>query len=137
MKNHDDLAHAWWRKGESDLTNVRMCLAANQVLDTACFHAQQAAEKFLKAYMTSSKIEFPFIHNLEKLVELCAEHDPSFLIIKESAQSLTPFAVGARYDENFWPDTDTARKAMCGAEHIRQFIVDRMPKYFPIGIGKP
>ncbi|MDO9541139.1 MAG: HEPN domain-containing protein [Kiritimatiellia bacterium] len=130
MKNHDDLARAWWRKGESDLTNARMCLAANQVLDTACFHAQQAAEKYLKAYMSSNKIVFPFIHNLEKLVEICAAHDPSFAIIKESAQSLTPFAVEARYDENFWPDTDTARKALYGAEHIRQFIADRLPESF-------
>jgi HEPN domain-containing protein len=130
MKNHDDLAHAWWRKGESDLTNARMCLAANQVLDTACFHAQQAAEKYLKVYMSFNKIEFPFIHNLEKLVEICAARDPEFSIIKERAQSLTPFAVEARYDENFWPDTDTAREAICGAEYIRQFIADRLPKSF-------
>jgi|GEM_PF-3515026 len=29
----------------------------------------QAAEKYLKAHMTFRKMEFPFIHNLEKLVE--------------------------------------------------------------------
>lgn len=132
MKSRDDLARAWWRKGESDLINAQMCLAANQALDTACFHAQQAAEKHLKAYMSFNGIEFPFIHNLEKLVDICAVRDPNFAVIKENAQSLTPFAIEARYDENFWPDTDTARKAICGAEHIRRFIADKLPKSFSL-----
>lgn len=42
MKNHEDLAHGWWRKGDSDLANAQMCLDAGRALDTACFHAQQA-----------------------------------------------------------------------------------------------
>lgn len=25
MKNHEDLARGWWRKGDSDLVNARMC----------------------------------------------------------------------------------------------------------------
>ncbi|MFA5343953.1 MAG: HEPN domain-containing protein [Kiritimatiellia bacterium] len=37
------------RKGDSDLANARMCVDAGRALDTACFHAQQAAEKYLKA----------------------------------------------------------------------------------------
>jgi HEPN domain-containing protein len=64
MKNHEDLARGWWRKGDSDLENARMCVEAERSLDTACFHAQQAAEKYLKAYLSLKKIEFPFMHNL-------------------------------------------------------------------------
>lgn len=127
MKNRDDLTRAWWRKGDNDLTNARMCLEANCALDTACFHAQQAAEKYLKAYMTHKGIEFPFIHNLEKLVEICMVHDSGFATIKEIALSLTPFAVEARYDESFWPDPDTTKEAFRGAERIRKFIADRVP----------
>lgn len=127
MKSREDLARSWWRKGESDLTNARLCQEANRSLDTACFHAQQAAEKYLKAYMSFHEIEFPFIHNLEKLVALCTAHDPGFAAIKQTASSLTPFAVEARYDENFWPDSDTTREAIRDAERIRKFIFDRMP----------
>lgn len=130
MKNHDDLARAWWHKGDSDLTNARMCLEANRALDTACFHAQQAAEKYLKAFMTLNELVFPFIHNLEKLVEICAVHDPEFFAIKDIAQSLTPFAVEARYDQDFWPDTTTVQEAVLGAERIRQFIVNKLPESF-------
>lgn len=133
MKNHEDLALAWWRKGDSDLTNARMCLKANLALDTACFHAQQAAEKYLKAFMTLNRLNFPFIHNLEKLVKICATHDPVFSAIKEIAQSLTPFAVEARYDQDFWPDKTTVQEAILGAERIRKLIVQRLPESF---IGK-
>jgi len=82
MKNKIDLVKGWLLKAESDLSNVRMCLTNNQSLDTGCFHAQQAAERFIKAYLTEQEIEFPFIHNLEKLIELCATRDPSFQSIK-------------------------------------------------------
>jgi len=130
MKSREDLARGWWRKGENDLANARLCVAANQALDTACFHAQQATEKYLKAYMAFNGIEFPFIHNLEKLVALCSIHAQDFSLIKETAQALTPFAVEARYDDEFWPDIDTTREAINIAEHIRQFIFQKLPKSF-------
>lgn len=99
MKTKADLVRGWILKAESDLTNARICLSEGEALDTVCFHAQQAAEKFIKAYLTAYEIDFPFIHNLEKLIELCAQFDPSFLSIKTLSQELTPYAVELRYDD--------------------------------------
>ena len=75
MRTKADLVRGWLLKAESDLTTASLCISADQALDTACFHAQQAAEKTIKAYLTAYEIDFPFIHNLEKLVELCAQTD--------------------------------------------------------------
>jgi HEPN domain-containing protein len=36
------------------------------------YHAQQCAEKHLKAYLVFHAIDFPFTHNLRRLLELCA-----------------------------------------------------------------
>jgi HEPN domain-containing protein len=47
MKTKADLVKGWLLKAESDLANAGMCLAAGQALDTACFHAQQVAEKYI------------------------------------------------------------------------------------------
>ncbi len=69
MKTQADLVKGWLRKADSDLTNAGLCIEREQALDTACFHAQQAAEKCLKAYLTAYAIDFPFVHNLEKLIE--------------------------------------------------------------------
>lgn len=84
----------------------------------ACFHAQQAAEKYLKAYLSLKCVDFPFLHNLAALVEICKGEDETFGEIREVAESLTPCAVEARYDEDFWPDLDTARKAVQQAHAI-------------------
>lgn len=127
MKTKADVVRGWFRKGDSDLANAKVCLAAGQCLDTACFHAQQAAEKYIKAYLVAYDVDFPFIHNLEKLVELCAEQDPSFLEFKELAELLTPYAVSLRYDQDFWPDEPTVEEAVEAAEHIRRFVVERLP----------
>jgi HEPN domain-containing protein len=126
MKTKADLVRGWLRKAESDLTNAGLCLSAGQALDTACFHAQQAAEKYIKAYLTAHEIDFPFIHNLEKLIELCVQRDPSFLSIKTLGQELTPYAVGLRYDDEFWPSLETARQALDAALTIKEFVMARL-----------
>jgi len=128
MKTQVDLVRGWLRKADSDLTNASLCIEREQALDTACFHAQQAAEKCLKAYLTAYASEFPFVHNLEKLIELCAQHDASFFSIKTLSQELTPYAVELRYDAEFWPALETASQALSSAVTIRDFVVERLPE---------
>jgi len=72
-------------------------------LDAACFHAQQAAEKYLKAYLADRDRDIPHTHTLYKLLSHCGEVDPDFKQLTEAAEILTPFAVEARYDTEFWP----------------------------------
>jgi HEPN domain-containing protein len=127
MKTQADLVKGWLRKADSDVTTASLCIEREQALDTACFHAQQAAEKCLKAYLTAYVIEFPFVHNLEKLIELCAQRDASFFDIKAIGQELTPYAVELRYDAEFWPALETASQALSTAMAIRDFVVERLP----------
>jgi HEPN domain-containing protein len=110
MKSKADLVRGWLRKADSDLANAQLCLSAGQALDTACFHAQQAAEKCLKAYLTAWGVQFPLIHNLEKLIDLCAQHAPGFADLRPLGQELTPYAVELRYDAEFWPTREAARQ---------------------------
>jgi len=127
MKEKADLVRALIKRAESDLALVEMCLEKEKSLDAACFHAQQAAEKYLKAYLTANGKEFPFVHNLEKLIQLCSESAPAFLTLKGMGQELTPYAVQARYDTDFWPSLDTVRGAWDAAHAIRRFVLDRLP----------
>ena len=101
MKTTADLVKCWVRKGDSDPENVRLCVTSGMALDTACFHAQQAAEKFIKAYMIAYGMSAPFIHNLENLLEKCEQQDTSFSQMKALGQILTPYAVQLRYDGDF------------------------------------
>ncbi|MEL7354790.1 MAG: HEPN domain-containing protein [Cyanobacteria bacterium J06560_5] len=42
------VAHAWFRKAEKDIAALKALTKAPDLLDAATFHAQQAAEKYLK-----------------------------------------------------------------------------------------
>jgi len=100
-RRKDDLVQGWLRKADSDLAALALALQAGVALDTACFHAQQGAEKFLKAYLLAHGIQFPFTHNLARLVILCQAHEPVFASLIDLATALTPYAVELRYDGDF------------------------------------
>lgn len=126
MKSRADLVHGWLRKAESDRIAIAALIQANS-LDTACFHAQQAVEKYLKAYLIERDQTFAFTHNLSKLLVQCVACDSEFAQLDEVVAPLTPFAVELRYDAQFWPAPDTARAAMQAVETVRDFIVTRIP----------
>ncbi len=127
MKTTDDLVLGWIRKADSDLENAALCLSSGVSLDTACFHAQQAAEKLLKAYLMAYSLPAPFTHNIEKLVELCEQHNAAFQTMKTLGQALTPYAVHLRYDEDFWPTEQETATALHSAQTLRAFIIPLLP----------
>ncbi len=73
------LTSEWVEKGEGDLVTAQRELRARNKpnYDAACFHAQQAAEKYLKATLQEANREIPCTHNLIELVSLCLEFDPT------------------------------------------------------------
>jgi HEPN domain-containing protein len=125
MKGKPDLVRAWLRKAGSDLVAMRASARAGS-LDAACFHAQQAAEKYLKAYLIDQDRAIPHTHNLYKLFALCSESDPAFRQLIDTADLLTPFAVEARYDTEFWPTSQILEQAEVAANRIARFVSPRV-----------
>lgn len=125
MKERRDLVRGWLRKAQSDLVALDASIAAG-ALDAAAFHSQQAAEKYLKAFLVSARREFPFTHNLAKLVSLCAAVDPAFKQLLATVEPLTPYAVELRYDADFWPSEDDARTARSLALQVRDLVMSRL-----------
>ena len=64
----------------------------------ACFHAQQAVEKYIKSKLSSRDIKYPFTHDLEDLYLLCQHHDLTPPVDLKLLEDLNPFAVKQRYD---------------------------------------
>jgi HEPN domain-containing protein len=125
-KTHTDLALGLLRKAASDWTVAQLCLS-NQAFDGACFHAQQAAEKCLKAYLAAQNAHYDLTHNLRALVRDCIAIDSSFSQIEGEAKLLTPYAVELRYDIGFWPLQEEADIALASALKIRDFVMARLP----------
>ena len=67
MKEELEEAQGWFHKAESDLATARRTAASEGPYDTACFHAQQAAEKYLKGFLIACGQGFPHTHDLENL----------------------------------------------------------------------
>jgi len=59
--------------------------------DTLGFHAQQAAEKLLKAVLTSRNVDYPRTHNLGVLIELLASNGIELPAELADIDRLTPF----------------------------------------------
>jgi HEPN domain-containing protein len=98
MKNLK-LAKKFLRKADQDMTVLEKWRQdpdiAGEILG---FHAQQAAEKMLKAILSHEGIEVPFTHRLTDLIDLGKEHGIVLPERLEDIRFLTPFAVEFRYD---------------------------------------
>ena len=87
------MAHA-----ASDLRLAQLGSGQEDVLPgQVCFHALQAAEKALKAVLVGRGIDFPLTHDLQQLLELCAEARVGAPSAIAEVDRLTPYAVETRY----------------------------------------
>lgn len=125
---NDSRSHArqWLAKAKSDLVAAERLIAAAGPYDAVCFHAQQAAEKALKALLAFALAPIPHTHNLEELQAACAQLTvvvPARLSTWDLSE-LTPFAVESRYDVEFWPDEQTARQAAALAGEVCAAIAE-------------
>jgi len=87
----------WIAYAEEDIAFARHGLTmAKPAYRSIAFHGQQCAEKALKAYLVYHAIDFPFTHNISRLLEL-ADELTGWLKDLAEAEELTPFATTARY----------------------------------------
>ncbi|MCD6155893.1 MAG: HEPN domain-containing protein [Candidatus Atribacteria bacterium] len=90
-----------------------------------CFHSEQSAEKYLKAYLVYCNREIPRTHNIAELVYRCAEIEPEFRkLLDTDIPSLTSYAVAMRYPgEELFPHLEEARRAVKLAEEVKVFVL--------------
>ena len=67
----------WMRYARGDLYFAEGSDRPDALREILCYHAQQAAEKSIKALLLAKKIEFPCTHNIKTLISLL----PQTLII--------------------------------------------------------
>jgi HEPN domain-containing protein len=86
----------------------------------AAYHAQQAAEKALKAFLAAHDEPFPLTHNLNVLLPLRVGLEASFGQFAGAASSLTPYATQFRYPGG--PIEPAATDAERGLEEAAQLL---------------
>ncbi len=93
------LVAEWVKYSKTDLDVAKQLLEnmRPRPLEIICYHAQQSAEKILKAFLVRNDILPPKIHDLIRLCEMCGEIDKAFDEIAVSCGSLNRYSVLPRY----------------------------------------
>jgi HEPN domain-containing protein len=121
------LTKEWIDKAEGDFhtadREARVRKAPNY--DAVCFHAQQCAEKYLKAYLQERGQPFPRVHDLIELLELVLPYDGTFELQRELLKELDGYAVEFRYPGELATKED-ARAALRTMKTVRGFVRSRL-----------
>lgn len=132
MPEHEKVVaviRGWVEKAENDLKNAALTLRAGEECppDTVAFHAQQCAEKYLKALLSFRGTDFPRIHDLGELVALVSA-DVSIGISVEEQRRLTAYATVTRYPGDYEPvSLAEARRAVTLARRVRAAVRKALP----------
>jgi HEPN domain-containing protein len=124
-----DVVRGWVEKAENDLTNASLVLHSgrNGPMDTVAFHAQQCAEKYLKALLCLRGVDFPKIHDIEQLLARTEIGDTSGVSVRDQ-RLLTAYATVTRYPGDYEPVTVTeARRAVSLARRVRAAVRKKLP----------
>lgn len=110
-------AQEWLRRAVGNLALARQPKPAEALWEDLCFHAQQAAEKAVKAVLTLRGIDFPKSHDIAELLALLSPAGvPDDLW---NADSLTEYAVVTRYPGRKPPVSEEEyRRAVTVAEQV-------------------
>jgi HEPN domain-containing protein len=113
----------WVFKAEEDYDSADLLLHGSEtsIAATACFHCQQCAEKYLKAFLEENEIAFPKRHELVPLLKLCLRIDNEFTTLLKDLRRLESFAVSVRYP-GITVKVKTAEEALQSAQRVRNFV---------------
>ena len=113
------LTREWLRKAEGDFEAMESLSRSRRrgMHDVVCFHAQQCAEKYLKARLYEANIRFPPIHKLAALLDLTLAVEPLWEARREDLAYLSNFAVAFRYPG----ESATRAQALAARARCRRF----------------
>jgi HEPN domain-containing protein len=117
----------WVAKADGDFITAGRELRARKSpnYDAVCFHAQQCAEKYLKAALQEKGKRIPKIHFLLELLGLILKLDTSYEFLKADLEVLEDYSIRFRYPGDF-AEKGNAQSAYAAARTTRKFIRQKL-----------
>ena len=111
-------------KAEGDYADAKWLQQAPKPnYDNICFHAQQAIEKYLKAWLQETNRPVPRTHNVVALLNLIVPVLPAWDRWRDDFSQFIKHAVDSRYPGHFATATDTdAANAMRICTEVQQAV---------------
>ena len=113
----------WIEKAEGDWATMMRehQVTDNPNYDAVCFHAQQCAEKYLKARLFDADVFFRKTHDLLNLLDDVSNIEPTWTDLEERLGELTIFAVAYRYP-GFSATKEQSAKSVKNCRLIRDLV---------------
>ena len=123
---NDDLLE-WIERAEEDFRVAQATWRQRKfkAYNSVCFHAQQCAEKYLKAFLVRHRIPFRKTHDLRELRRQCVQVDSVFDMLTDALLLLNQFAIDTRYPGLALTEQD-ARDAVAAMKQVRAFVRARL-----------
>jgi HEPN domain-containing protein len=113
---------AWIERAEEDYVVATNMLRRKKPLTvTACFHAQQCVEKYLKAVLIHQGQAFPKTHDLLTLNTLCVQAGILLGFTPTQLGTLSSYAVQVRYPGDT-PTLEEAQETLKIAKLVRRIV---------------
>lgn len=118
-------------KARDDETVLEEIISNEKIRDEIIgFHAQQAAEKLLKALLMAKNIPYRRTHDLRELIDLIRDNGIEFLESLMEIRILSPFAVEFRYDYIPLEEEEefNRQKALEMVQQLRKWVENKLLK---------
>jgi len=92
-------ADRWLTQAQHDL-RAAVLNRRESFPEIACFLAQQAAEKALRAFLYAQGKQMVSEHAVHLLARACATYNPSFVALEEACRSLDQYYLPTRYPDS-------------------------------------
>lgn len=126
---NQDMALRWVWKADRDFL---LAAQLNEAFsDMAAYHYQQAAEKYLKAFLSFHQVGLKKTHNIGTLALQASNIDPEFskLVTVADVDAITEFATLFRYpneEEVDFPDPAELQEAKNFCEVAKKMVLERI-----------
>lgn len=123
------LVGEWLHKAETDLQAAEVLLSCDPPLAyPSCFSSQQAAEKYLKAFLVYNRVDFPKTHDIQQILDLVGQINSALADSLQEGIALTEYAVETRYPGDLpEPDEEEAKAALALAKKVRDAVMRALP----------
>jgi HEPN domain-containing protein len=118
-----DETSEWVQKAEGDMKTAQreFIVLEEPNHDAVCFHAQQCAEKYLKARIIEEGLQVTRTHDLEVVLNQLLLFEAGLTDLMQAVRILSAMAVEVRYP-GMAADEDDAAEALRSSEKIRNAI---------------
>ena len=124
-ENIKNIVKEWIKDAEEELKAAKELL--EKLPQKSSVHSQQAAEKFLKAFLAYHNVEILKTHNIERLIKECMKIDKEFQnLLKEEIVILSRYYF-SRYPPQLLSVTlEEAEVAFKSALEVKEFVLKKL-----------